>query len=116
MMVMMMTAGGIGTILRIERCDDMRHMSAELLHHIRDDVICTNADMPIEQLHGQMAIAEMPGDAHQLVAVMRMNIEQFLAARRHPHPASILKVQAITIAKAHGLRHIEQDFGASFGC
>ena len=73
-MVMMRRAGvgaGLGIEWRLDRID----MPAEAFHHVADHVICTDAHAPAVQLHRQMPIAEMPGDPHHRVRVMRVDLQ-----------------------------------------
>ena len=74
-------------------------------------MIRPDADALAQQLHRQMAIAEMPGDPHHLAFVMRMDLQQRLRPRAHPHHAAIHR-QSIAIAQPHRLRQVEQHLPA----
>ena len=57
---------GIGAGFRVERRVDRVGVAAEAVDHRFDDVVGTDTDAVAEQLHRQVAIAEMPRDADQL--------------------------------------------------
>jgi hypothetical protein len=53
-------------------------VSTQLKDHIGDHVVGADADAVAEKLHGQMSIAEMPGDPHQLGRAMGVDFQERL--------------------------------------
>ena len=60
--------GRIGAAFGIERRLDLDHARAQPLHHRLDDVVAPDAQALRHDLGRQMAVAEMPGDPHQMHA------------------------------------------------
>ena len=71
-----MAAARIGAGLRIERGFDRIDMAAKSLDHRLDDVVGSDADAVAEQLHRQMAVAEVPGNADEFSFVVGVNFQQ----------------------------------------
>jgi hypothetical protein len=65
----------------------------------------TNGRSP--QLHRQMPVAEVPGDAHQLVVRVRMDFRQRLGPRLDAHHAVLIEQQAIAVPQPDGLCKVE---------
>jgi hypothetical protein len=112
-MVVMLPAG-IGAGFRVEWCLDRIDVSAEALHHRCDYMIGTDAEAIAEQLHRQVPVAEMPGDADQLAFVMRVDLQQRFRFRTDPDDAAVVEPQPVTMAQPRGLREIEQHLLAAF--
>ena len=68
--VAMAGARSVRAGLGIERCVDLLDMAAETFNHVLDDVVGSDPDPVPEQLHRQMAIAEMPGDPNQMMRIV----------------------------------------------
>jgi len=114
MVVMMMTrAWGVGTGLRIERFFNRLDMTAETFNHVPDHVIGPDANAVAEQLHRQMAIAQMPCDTHKFAIVMRVDFQQRFRPRAHPNDPAIFKHQSIAVPQSHGLRKVDQQLPSS---
>ena len=90
-------------------------MAAQAFDHVPDHVIHTDADPVAQQLHRQMAIADMPGDAHHLALVMRVNFQQRLGSCADAHHATRVHGQSIAMAQAHGLGQVQQHLPALLG-
>src|SRR5712672_2958854 len=76
-------AAGIGAAFGVERRLDLDHARAEPLHHRLDDVIAPNAQASACDLRRQMAVAEMPGDPHQMLRIGPADFSQRLGRRDH---------------------------------
>jgi hypothetical protein len=77
-------------------------------------VIGTDADAIVQQLHGQVTVAEMPGDSNKPAFFVRMDFQQLLRFGAHCHNTAAVQQQPIAMAKPHRLRQIDQDLAASF--
>ncbi|KQT15011.1 hypothetical protein ASG57_32895 [Bradyrhizobium sp. Leaf396] len=82
----------------IERRLDLDHARAEPLHHLLDHVIAADAQGLRHDLGRQMAVAEMPADANEVVRIAAADLEQRLGRRDHLDQAAVLQHQRIPAA------------------
>jgi hypothetical protein len=111
--VMVVSAGvgsGFGIECRLDRID----LPGESLNHRSDHVIRADADALAEQLHGQVAVAEMPGDPRSLSGIRRSDLHERFGSRTHPHDAAIDR-KSVAIAEAHRLGKVEQEILSPLG-
>jgi hypothetical protein len=101
-------AGGIGSGFGIEWRVDRLDMAAKALDHFLDDMVGTDPDPVAKQLHRQMTIAEMPGDADKFPVVMTVNFQQRLGPRADLDDPAFFKSEPIAIAQPHRLRKVDQ--------
>jgi hypothetical protein len=112
--MVVMVSAGIGAGFRVEWCLDRIDVSAEALHHRCDHMIGTDADASAEQLHRQMPVAEMPGDADQFAFIMRIDLQQRFGFRADPDHATVIETQPVAMSQPRGLWEIEQYLVAAF--
>jgi hypothetical protein len=106
-------AARIGPAFGIERRFDLSHPPPELADHILDHVVPANAQAPARDLGRQMAIAEMPGDTHQMLRIGAANFNQRLRRRHHLDQPAILQHQRIAATQRHRFLEVEQEFQAA---
>lgn len=87
-------------------------MATQSPDHLLDDMVGTDAQATAQHLNRKVSIAEMPGNPHQFAALVRKNLQQFLWFRTDAHDGAIWQGKAISVAKMHGVRHIQLHFGA----
>ena len=63
------TVTGIGAAFRIERRFDLNQAGPQTLHHRFDHVVAPDAQAACGDLRRQVTIAEMPGDANQMLRI-----------------------------------------------
>ena len=114
--VMSMTPTGICSAFRIEGGVYRCHACAETAHHILDDVIAADAKTFARDLRRQMAIAEMPGDPHQMLRIAGADFNQWLGRGNHLDVAAIVQHQRVTTAQRHCFLQIEQELQAARAC
>lgn len=109
MAVIMMTvtmrhvaATGIGPAFRIERRLDGNDARTEAPHHVLDNVIAPDAKSLANNLGGQMAIAKMPGDAHQMKRIGAADLHQRLGGRDHLDQPAVFQHQGIAAPQRNG--------------
>ena len=56
---------GVRPLLRVERFLHFADVAAEAVDHLRDDVVGTDAKAVVEELGGEVAVAEVPGEADE---------------------------------------------------
>jgi hypothetical protein len=113
-MVVVAVSTGVGTRLRIEWRLDRLHVAAKAFHHVPDHVVRSDADARAAQLHRQMAIAEMPGNAHQIIRTVRVDFQQRFRFRADPDHACF-HGQPISMAQPDRLRQVQQHLVALLG-
>jgi hypothetical protein len=111
--LMSMAAAFIGAAFRIERRLDLDHAGAQTRHHGLDDVIPADPQSLCHGLRRQMPVAEMPGDADQVLRIAPPDLEQRLGSRDDLDQPPILQNQRITAAQRHGVFEVEQEFEAA---
>lgn len=109
MTVRRMTAAGICPAFGIERRFDGDDARAEAPHHILDHMIAPDAKPLADNLCRQMAIAEMPRDADQMMRIGAANFHQRLRRRHHLDQPPVFQHQRIAAAQRHRFLQIEQE-------
>ena len=72
---MRMSRAGIGAAFGIERRLDLDHPRAQPAHHRLDYMISPDAQALGHDLGRQMAVAEMPGDADQMLRIVAADFQ-----------------------------------------
>ncbi len=72
----------------IEGRFDLHDMAAQGADHLGDYVIGPDADVCAHELHWQMPVAEVPGDADEFGRAVRMDVEQGLGLSDDPDDAA----------------------------
>jgi hypothetical protein len=103
----------VGAALGIKRRFDRRQPCAEPAQHILDDVIAPDAQPVANDLHVDVTITNVPGEARQIVAVRGGDFNERLGPSDDPDDRAVVEHQAIAIAERSSLRKIEQEFGAA---
>ncbi len=106
---MRVAAAGIGAAFGVERRFDLDHAGAETLHHRLDHVIAPDPQTPGHDLRRQMAVAEMPGDANQMLRVGPPDLDQRLRRRNHLDQPAIVQHQRVAAAQRDRVFEIEQE-------
>jgi hypothetical protein len=113
LMFMFMAAALIGAAFRIEWRLDLDHARAQSPHHGFDDVIPADAQALRHDLRRQMAIAEMPGDTHQMLRIAASDLQQRLGGRHDFDQPPILQDKRIAAAQRDRAFEVEQEFEAT---
>jgi hypothetical protein len=108
-MAMSMSAAlRIGALLRRERRVQDGDRGAEPPEHRYDHVIVANAQTVRQDLHGQMPIAEMPGQTRKRRRRLRRHVAHLLVRRRDLDDVAGLEDETIARTENARLRQIEQ--------
>jgi hypothetical protein len=113
MAVRMFRGGGIGAAFGIEWRFDFDDFGAEALHHVLDHVIAADAQPLGHDLRRQMAIAEMPGDTHEMTGIGAANLDQRFGGCDHLDHAAVFQHQTVAAAQCDSLGKVEQEFQAT---
>ena len=108
--VLVRGSDGIGAAFRIERRLDFHDASAETAHHLLDHVVAADAQAFGHHLHRQVAVAEVPGDAHEVQVVAAADFQQRLGSGDHLDQPPVLQRQRVAAAQGDDLRQVEQEF------
>jgi hypothetical protein len=100
----------IGAAFGIERRLDLDDAGAETTHHLLDDVIAADAQALRHDLRRQMAIAEMPGETHEMARIGAANLDQRLWCCDHLDAAAVFQHQRVAAAQGDGVFQVEQKF------
>jgi hypothetical protein len=109
-LLMAMAAAFIGAAFGIEWRLDLDHARAQSPDHGFDDVVPADAQAFRHDLRRQMPVAEMPGDADQMLRIASSDLEQRLSSRHHFDEPLILQDQRIAATQCHGVFQVEQEF------
>jgi len=110
MIVRIIRVGGIGTAFGIERRFDLDQARAQPSQHRLDHMIAADAQSPPRDLGRQVPIAEVPGEAHQMLRIVPPDFQQRLGRRHHLDQPAIFEHQRVATAQGDRLFQIEQEF------
>lgn len=105
-----MAAAGIGAAFGIERRLDLDDARPQPLHHRLDDVIAPDSQAFWHDLGRQMAVAEMPGDANQMLRIGPSNFQQRLRRRYDFDQPAVIEHQCVAAAQRDRVFQVEQEF------
>ena len=97
---------GIGAEFGVEGCLEPSDPAAEPRHHLGNDVILANAHAVADDLHRQMAVAEMPSDAQQARPIRGFDIEDWLGRRAHADKTAGVELEPIAVGEMPVARQI----------
>lgn len=99
----------IGAALRLEGPRHRVHRAALAADHLRQHMVVLDIDRVRRDLGGGVAVADMPGDAHQAQRVLGADLEQGLRRGLDQHEPAILQLHGVAIGERGRLVEIEQD-------
>lgn len=105
----------VGAALGLEGALHCRHRTALPAHHLGQDVVVLDVDRVGGDLCGGMAVADMPGDAHQPQRVLGPDLQQALRRGLDLDEAPVLQLHGVAIDQHRGLVEIEQDVEPAIG-
>jgi hypothetical protein len=105
----------IGPALGVEGGLDGSHLPTKALHHRLDHMVAADAQALPRDLHREMPVAEMPGEAQEMLRAFGADFRQRLARPHHFHHAAVFQLQGIARAQGHRLGQVEQDIQSAHG-
>jgi len=111
-MTMRMAGLGVRAAFGIERRFDLHHLRTKPLHHGFNDMVAADTQALGHELRRQMAVAEMPGDADEMVRVVTADFQQRLGCRNHLDQTAVFQHQRIATAERNGSLQVEQKLEA----
>ena len=101
---------GIGAAFGIERRFDLDEARAQPSDHCLDHMIAADAQSSGRDLGRQMPIAEMPGQANQMLRIVPPDFKERLGRGHHLDQPAIFEHQRIAAAQRDRIFQIEQEF------
>ncbi|KZD22791.1 hypothetical protein A4A58_28020 [Tardiphaga robiniae] len=101
---------GIGAAFGIERRLDLDHARAQTLDHFLDHMVAADAQPLGHDLRRQMAVAEMPGEPHQMAGIGTTDFDQRLGSCNHLNETPVFQHQGVAAPQGDGVFEIEQEF------
>jgi hypothetical protein len=105
---MSVAATGIGAAFGIERRLDLDDAGTQPLHHRLDDMVTPDPQALGHDLRRQMTVAEMPGDANQMVRIGAADFDQRLGCGDHLDQPAVFEHQRVATAQRNRVFQIEQ--------
>ena len=115
MVVAMLTPLGVGAGFGVEGGFDDVDVAAEVFDHFLDDVVAADADLVADELHREVAVAEVPGDADELGVGMGVDFGERFGAGADADELAAVGLQGVAVAQAVGLGEIQQKVVAGGG-
>jgi hypothetical protein len=109
-MLMPLAAAFVSAAFGIERRLDLDDARAQPLHHRLDHMIAADAQSPLRDLGRQVSVAEVPGEADQMLRVARPDFQERLGRRHHFDQPAIFELQCVAAAQGDRIFQIEQEF------
>ena len=110
MRVIGVRVAGIGATFGIERRFDLDEARAQPSHHCLDHMIAADAQSPSRDLGRQVPIAEMPGEADQMLRIVPPDFEERLGRCHHLDQPAIFEHQRVAAAQRNRVFQVEQEF------
>jgi len=89
---------GIGAAFRIERSFDLDEARAQTSHHRLDHMVAADAQSPRGDLGRQMPVAEMPGEANQMLRIASPDFKERLGRCHHLDQPAVFQYQRVAAA------------------
>lgn len=102
----------VSPTLGLERPFDHRHRTALPTHHLGEDMVVLDVERVGRDLGRGVAVADMPGDAHQPQRVVGADLQQALGRRPDQDEPAILQLDRVAVVERGRLVEIEQDIEA----
>src|SRR5262245_2486747 len=109
-MVMVVIVGGaVGAAFGLKSCLDFVEFGSETLEHFFNHVVGADTEDAFANLCWEMAISKMPGESHQLIAVLVPDFHEGLGGGSDPEPGPVVELQSVAVGHGDRLRQIKQD-------
>ena len=113
--IVMAMAAGIGSLLGPEGARDLGRGAALAAHHLGEHVVVLDIDRVLGDLGRGVAVAHMPGDAHQPQRVFGADLQQVLHRRANRDETAVVEAQRVALVQHCGLVEVEHHLDPAFG-
>lgn len=100
----------IGAVFRKKRLGDRYDSGALPFQHCSEDAIALEQEAVRFKLRRGMAIADMPGEAHQMRGIGSPDFVEGLHSGNHFSEASVIELQQLLMVERPCLRQVKQNF------
>jgi hypothetical protein len=98
----------VSAAFRIERSLDLGQPGSQSTQHIFNHVITPDTQTASHDLHRQMPVTEMPGEAHHLPLIVAADFHERFGCGDHFDQAAVFQHQCIASSQGDGFGKIEQ--------
>ena len=98
----------VSTRLGMKGCLDGCRFRTESGQHVEDDVVVSNANRVIENLHGQMPIAEMPGNPGEMGRPAGPDVDDVFCPCPDSYRAAVAERQPVAVRQCPRFRQVEE--------
>lgn len=109
LIAVLMAVAGIGAAQGAEGFDSLRHLGAEPLKHVADDVVAQDHDARWLDGCGQMPVADMPGECRQMHGVSRLDHIDRLVGRDDADRAAVFQLEQVAVRQRHRGDEVHQN-------
>ena len=99
----------VGAALGLERPLDIAHRAALAADHLGQHMVVLDIDGVGGDLGRGVAIADMPGDAHQAQRILGLDLDQLLSRSLDQDERAVLQPDGVAIVQGRRLVEVEQD-------
>lgn len=108
--IVAVSGGGlVGAAFRLERRLDEGDAGAETARHLLQHRVSGDADAIGQKLRGDVTVAEMPGQAGEMMGIPRHDLGHRLLGRHHGDDPAVVKPDAVAVLQPHRLGQVEQE-------
>jgi hypothetical protein len=111
-MAVTMVAPTVSPAFRLERGLQPCEICSQAKEHALDHMVGSNAKDMVSNFGRQMAISQMPGEAHELRGIFMPDFDDKLRGGFDLQQPAVLKLQGISIGHGNRFRKIEKDLFA----
>jgi len=108
-MAVMMIVAPVRAAFGLKRSFDLSESCAEAGKHRFDHMVRPDTESFMSNLRRQMAIAEVPCEAHKLARIFMPHLDNRLCGSLNHEPPSVVKLHTISISHGDSLWKIEKD-------
>ena len=99
----------VGAVFGIERCLDWRKPGAKPAQHVLDHVVAAHAQPIADDLHVDVAIADVPGEPRQLVSTAAAISTSGSGRAGDADDRAVFEHEAVAVAQSRRLRQVEEE-------
>jgi hypothetical protein len=111
-MVVMMAMASVRAAHWLKRCLYLGKICAKAKEHMLDHMVGANAKRVIPNFSRQMAVSQVPGQAHELIRILMPYFDNNLGRGLNSKPPSIFQLQTIPVGHGNRLGKIEKNIFA----
>src|SRR4029077_6597121 len=104
MVMVVIVRGTVGTAFGLESSLDFVQRGSKTVQHFFNHVIGPDTQGIFADFRREMAISKVPGEPHQLMAIMMSDFHQGFSSGSDPEPSSIVELESVAVGHRDRLR------------